>query len=102
MTALNGSRSFCNSSVGITGIENVNQSVVIFPNPSNSIITFDFSKEQTNTTIKITNILGQEIKTITFTGKQLTINKGNMKADIYFVQFIDEMGNIVNKKIIIQ
>ena len=102
MTALIGSGSFCNSSVGITGMENVNQSIVIFPNPSNSIITFDFSLEQTNTTIKITNILGQEIKTITLTGKQLTIDKGNMKADIYFVQFTDEKDNIVNKKIIIQ
>ena len=102
MTTLIGSGSFCNYSIGISGIENVNQSIVIFPNPSNSIITFDFSLEQTNTTIKITNILGQEIKTITFTGKQLTIDKGNMEAGIYCVQFTDEKDNIVNKKIIIQ
>ena len=45
---------------------------------------------------------GQEIKTINFTGKQLTIDKGNMEAGIYCVQFTDKNFNIVNKKIIIQ
>ena len=47
-------------------------------------------------------MLGQEIKTINFTGKQLTIDKGEMKAGIYFVQTTDEKKNVTNKKIIIQ
>ena len=38
-----------------------------------------------NTTIKITDLLGNEIETIGFTGKQLTLEKGEMRKGIYFV-----------------
>ncbi len=74
----------------------------ISPNPFTSHTTITFSEAQKNTTIRITDMLGQEIKTINFTGKQLTIDKGEMKAGIYFVQTTDEKKNVTNKKIIIQ
>lgn len=76
--------------------------IEIFPNPFTFQTNITFSEEQKNTTIKITDILGQEIKTINFTGRQLVIDKGEMKAGIYFVQTIDEKKNDTNKKIIVQ
>ena len=39
-----------------------------------------------HTTIKITDILGKEIKTINVTGKQCVIEKGEMSNGIYFVR----------------
>ena len=48
------------------------------------------------------DVPGKEIKTINFTGKQLTIEKGEIPAGIYFVQITGEMKNVMNKKIIIQ
>jgi hypothetical protein len=75
---------------------------VIYPNPFTSQTTITFSEEQKNTTIKITALLGQEIKVIHFSGRQLVIDKAEMKAGIYFVQTTDEKKHICNKKIIIQ
>ena len=76
--------------------------ISISPNPFTSATTITFSEAQKNTTIKITDLLGKEIKTINFTGEQLTIEKAEMKAGIYFVQTTDEQKRIYNRKIIIQ
>lgn len=44
----------------------------------------------------------KEVKTINFTGKQILIEKGEMKKGIYFVQVVDSNKNVVNKKIVVQ
>lgn len=74
----------------------------IFPNPFTTQTILSFSEEQKNTVIKITDILGNEIKTITFSGRELTIERGDMCNRIYFVQITDERKNVINKKIIVQ
>ena len=76
--------------------------VTISPNPFTSQTTITFSEAQKNTTINIKNIVGKEIKTINFTGRQLVIDKAEMKAGIYFVQTTDKQKRICNNKIIIQ
>ncbi|MGZ3920829.1 MAG: SBBP repeat-containing protein [Bacteroidia bacterium] len=87
-----------------TGIEenSINDKMSMFPNPFISSITILFSEEQTNTTLKITDILGKEIRAINFTGKQLTIDREEMKGGVYFLQAIDEKKNLSNRKIVIQ
>ena len=82
--------------------ENNTNSFELYPNPTTSQTTINFAVEQTNTTIRITDVLGKEIKTINFTGRQLTIEKGELKAGIYFIQTTDENKNVTKKKIIIQ
>ena len=89
------------SSVNITE-QTTNNSLEIYPNPFNSLTTIAFAEEQMNSTIKLTDIVGKEIKTINFTGKQLTIERGEMKEGIYFVQITDQQKNIINKKLIIK
>lgn len=74
----------------------------ISPNPFTSKTTITFSKEQKNTTITITDLLGKVIKSIRFTGKQLTIEKAEMTAGIYFVLTTDEHRYINNRKIVIE
>ena len=65
-------------------------------------------EEQKNTTIKTTDVLGKEIKTINFFGKQCIIEKGEMSNGIYFVQITNGTtvgalnGNVVNRKIMIE
>jgi S-ribosylhomocysteine lyase LuxS involved in autoinducer biosynthesis len=77
-------------------------SISIYPNPFTSQTTISFSAEQKNTIIKITDILGKELKTIPHVrDRQVVIDRGEMKAGIYFVQTMDENKNIINKKIII-
>jgi hypothetical protein len=87
---------------GINEIKLADYFISIYPNPFTTQTTISFSKEQRNTTIKITDILGKEIKSINFTGKQLLIDKGTMQSGIYFVQTIDENKNVTNSKIILQ
>ena len=79
-----------------------NSDISIAPNPFNSETTITFSDEQRNTTIKIIDVIGKEIKNISFSGKQLVIDKGEMKPGIYLVQTIDENQNALTKKIVIQ
>lgn len=74
----------------------------IYPNPFSSQTTINFDKEQTNTFITITDILGKQIRTQTFSGKQYIIDKGDLSKGIYFVQVTDENKNSINKKIVIQ
>ena len=89
-----------NSTVGLPNyFEN---EILIYPNPFNLQVTITFETEQKNTTILISDILGREIKSIKFTGKQMTIDRGEMKSGVYFVQITDEQKHISNRKIIIQ
>ncbi len=89
-------------SVKISEINKQQSVFVIYPNPFTFQTTIYFTAEQNNTTIKITDPLGKEIKIINFSGRQLTIEKGEMDAGIYFLQTTDEKKNIASKKIIIQ
>ncbi len=74
----------------------------IYPNPFTSQTTITFTQEQKNATLKIIDVLGKEVKTINFSGKQIIIEKGEMKAGIYFLQINDGNKNAVNRKIVLQ
>ena len=89
------------TSVGINQLI-ADNSISIYPNPFTSQTTISFSTEQTNTSIKITDVIGKEIKTINFTGTQYVLEKGIMKSGIYFVQITDANKNVVNRKIVVQ
>ena len=87
-----------------TGINSntTNNNISIYPNPFTSESTISFSSEQKHITIKIVDVVGKEIKTINFNGKQCVIEKGTMQSGIYFVQISDENKNIVNRKIVVE
>ena len=90
------------SPLSVATINNTEEFITIAPNPFTSQTTISFSSEQTNTTIKITDILGKEIKALNFSGKYCTIEKSTMQAGIYFVKIIDVNKNVVNRKIVVQ
>lgn len=91
--------SFTNLSIANNSFSN---SISIYPNPFSSMTTIVFGEVQKNTIVKITNVLGTEIKVINFTGKELTVEKEEMSNGIYFIQITNEKKNIVNRKIIIE
>lgn len=96
---LNGSCSAC----GPLSMNEQNQlsDFSIYPNPFNCQTTFSYSESQKNLIIKIIDLTGKEIKNINFTGTQLTIEKGELSAGVYFVQTTDEKKYVYNKKLII-
>ena len=77
-------------------------SISIYPNPFTSQTTISFSTEQTNTSIKLTDVVGKEIITANFTSTQYILEKGIMKPGIYFVQITDASKNVVNRKVVVQ
>lgn len=76
-------------------------SIVIAPNPFSSQTIISFKEEQQNTTIKVIDILGKEIKRINFNGKQFILEKGKMQQGVYIVHVIDANKKVMSKKIII-
>jgi hypothetical protein len=82
--------------------DNSRSSLTIGPNPFSTEITITFVEEQKHTIVRITDLVGKEIKTLNFTGRQLTIEKGSIQAGVYFVQTTDEKKHIASRKIIVQ
>ncbi len=90
---------------GVTGIDENKtdqNNLTVFPNPFTSQTNIAFSEEQKNTAIKIIDVLGREIKIINFTGKELLLEKGELKKGIYFLQTTDNGKHICNTKIVVQ
>ncbi len=87
-----------------TGISRLNteNAFTIAPNPFSFEASITFNSEQKNTTVKLMDVLGKEIRTIIFSGKQLQLEKGEIKSGIYFVQITDEKKNVVTKKVVIE
>ena len=87
----------------ITGIEEYDTQfpATIFPNPFSSTATISFNELQRDCKVKIVDMLGKEIKLIDFSGKQLIIDRDDMKPGMYVVQLIDENGKVSYSKIIV-
>ena len=89
-------------SVGIASVSSSNN-IVIAPNPFLLETTIRFSEIQKNTTIRIIDVVGNEIKSVVMNGsKNIIIEKGSIASGIYFVQIIDENKNVVVRKIVVE
>ncbi|MES2592701.1 MAG: T9SS type A sorting domain-containing protein [Bacteroidota bacterium] len=87
-----------------TSVEKLNNNMIvsILPNPFSSYATIIFSNTQQNTSIKIRDVLGKEIKHINFSGMYCKIERDEMKAGIYLIQITYTNNNIENRKIVIE
>jgi hypothetical protein len=77
------------------------ESFSIFPNPFSINTHITFIKEQNNSIFTITNIYGDELKRINFSGNQLTLEKEGLINGLYFIRII-EGTNIYSSKLIVQ
>jgi sugar lactone lactonase YvrE len=79
-------------------------SIKIYPNPTKDKFTIDFGNELIfNYTIKINNILGQEVYSIVIDKPQFEISNTWQGEGMYFVKILNEQNEVVNiKKIILQ
>jgi hypothetical protein len=92
---------FC-STTGSDEIDATAFDMSIAPNPFSQLCTISFGTEQKNTTIKIIDVLGKEIRSFNFTGKELILDRSALKEGIYFLQAITETKHVATKKIVIQ
>jgi len=70
---------------GLMKEENKN-SISIYPNPFNANFTLQISSETIfkNAIIKIYDVCGKEVKTISIKGNETNIDRGELKNGIYF------------------
>ncbi len=92
---------YCMSTIGINELVG-GAAITIYPNPFTNQTTITFN-DNLKHTIKIMDVLGKEIKTMAnLQGKEITIDKGEMHAGIYFLQITDQNKNVVNRKIVVE
>jgi len=85
--------------VGIDELFANENSLIIFPNPSNNQFTISFSTMMRNASLKMFNSIGEEVYNETVSGNQQIINT-KLSSGIYFVQVKDEERQYVQKLII--
>ena len=91
----------CTMTVGVdeTSLENT---FTVAPNPFSERTTLMFAQEQNNTSITIFDLLGKEIKKLQVSGRQLILDRADIKSGIYFLRTSNENNTSVNTKIVIQ
>lgn len=72
----------------------------IYPNPTNDRLTIDLKSNET-ATIRLYNILGQEVKTAVSSDMQTTLNVSDLKAGLYVVK-IEQKGKYFTSKVSIR
>ncbi len=92
------------SSVSVSHLDFAN-TVSIYPNPFTQQTNISFSEIQKNTTIKIMDVTGREIKNLELiikNEKSVTLDMSGYAKGVYFVQIIDANKNVVNRKVVKQ
>ncbi len=89
-----------NCNVGIENLSTENDGLNIFPNPTHSSFTINFSNDWNNAAIKVFNLTGQMIvEKQNQNGKQFSIDLSNQSAGIYFVE-VQTATNIYRSKVV--
>ena len=72
----------------------------IFPNPANTKFTLELTEDIEKVEIRITNLLGQEIKTFKLFGNKLEVQISDLNNGIYFIDLIKANQIISSTKLI--
>ncbi len=96
---------YIDSTLTAVPLNNNEYGVIIAPNPFHyyTTITLPLSDKQHPITIRVLDILGNEVRNLQVSEtKEYILENGNMSAGIYFVQIITPERNLINKKIVVQ
>jgi uncharacterized delta-60 repeat protein len=74
-----------------TGIQNVDQfNISISPNPFTDQTLIKFSEDVKITNVELFNVIGEKVKSISFTGRELILNREELNPGIYFLHILDK------------
>lgn len=73
----------------------------VYPNPFDHQTTIRFATIQNNTLIKLSDLTGKEIRAFSFSGKEFTMEKGELSAGIYILSIGSKDKITTTKKIIV-
>ncbi|MEO6134967.1 MAG: T9SS type A sorting domain-containing protein [Ginsengibacter sp.] len=76
--------------------QDVVKTIKFYPNPAESFINFEFSKNYNNTnTLYIFNFIGKKIIELKISDKKITVPLTDVYRGVYVFQLRDDKGNIV-------
>jgi len=87
------------SHAGIAEYSTITSSV--YPNPFSTSTTIYFDKELHKATLILYDVLGNEIRNIPFSGKEITIKRENLDKGIYFIKIDSDFQTIFTRKVIV-
>ncbi len=89
-----------NCSNGISVINNDENKITLFPNPTSGETTILFNKKMNSTAIRILNSKGQKVfEKINYSGNQIDINITNLASGIYFIEIVQD-GSLERAKLV--
>lgn len=77
--------------IGATGLSENQFGVQVFPNPTNGQIYISFDQVNDFSSLRILNVLGQEVETISMLSESMIVNLPRANG-IYYLQFISASG----------
>jgi hypothetical protein len=87
------------ATTSISQISGLNSNISIYPNPASSIINVA-GLPNANSTLVLTDMLGNTVKQIKVQGSQLTIDVSELNEGVYNISLSSHQG-VVNKKVVI-
>jgi len=89
-----------NSGVEVNEMSYKMQELIVYPNPGNTILYIECKGAGTQSQLKITDLLGNEVKKVLISKQQTAIDISNLNTGVYFVN-VDIATGIATKKIVI-
>lgn len=90
----------CSTTTGINQIASNSNQLNIYPNPAKDILNVESLMLNANSTLVITDMLGNMVKQVSFNTQHITFNIGDLSEGIYNVNITNSDG-VVNKRLII-
>lgn len=74
----------------------------VYPNPFNSQTVFRFDEEQKNAQLMLYDVAGRELRAVSFSGRELILERGNLADGIYFFKVTAGEKNVATGKLVVQ
>lgn len=92
--------SSCNMLVGIAE-ELASVAIAVFPNPFSNSTTIQLNQQLNSASLKVYNSSGAKIKSLSFSGATVEIERNNLSEGIYYYQIVAKNGNVWSGKLMI-
>jgi hypothetical protein len=86
---------------GIASITD-NNTAKVYPNPFSLNTTFLLPTEVSTGMLSLYDITGREVRQVPFSGKQVTVERGNLGTGIYFYRIVNENNVTMTGKLVIE
>jgi hypothetical protein len=93
-----------NSTVGVDDVKSIEESVSVYPNPSNGLVTIDLNGSLAqNANVEVYNAMGQLIlvKEFTVATGKFNIDLSSNASGVYTIKLIAD-GQVVTKRVVLQ